>query len=175
MRSTKPMIMSWLRTSRTLCHRQCWWMLLAESSIPTVTGISCSIFPTLSYSILRYSSAITLPITLRELARIHLEIFVYRQFLLSRASFRSLVPVNLVTRIEIRLPILTVLWLLEFHLSNPILLCRVNSVNLCLYLDSSFAWLTSVDSLVFHAVIEVGRASLPIPAHFVRIDLFIRP
>ena len=32
-----------------------------------------------------------------------------------------------------------------------------------------------MDSFVFHAVIVVGRASLPIPAHFVRIDSFIRP
>ena len=32
-----------------------------------------------------------------------------------------------------------------------------------------------MDSFVFHAVLVVGRASLPIPAHFVRIDSFIRP
>ena len=32
-----------------------------------------------------------------------------------------------------------------------------------------------MDSFVFHAILVVGRASLPIPAHFVRIDSFIRP
>ena len=62
--------------------------------------------PTLSYPPLRYSAAITLLITLRGESRIHFEILVYEQFLLSRASLRSLVAVNLVTRIEIRLPIL---------------------------------------------------------------------
>ena len=65
-----------------------------------------SISPTLSYHPLRYSAAITLPITLRGEYRIHFEVLVSGQFLLSRASLRSLVAVNLVTRIEIRLPIL---------------------------------------------------------------------
>ena len=44
--------------------------------------------------------------TLRGEYRIQFEILVYGQLLLSRASLRSLVAVNLVTRIEIRLPIL---------------------------------------------------------------------
>ena len=65
-----------------------------------------SILPTLSYPPLRYSAAMTLPITLRGEDRVHFETLFYGQFLLSRANLRSLVAVKLVTRIEIRLPIL---------------------------------------------------------------------